>query len=187
MGLPDRSTRFLAPTGQFPAANLLNRLALAGSSKRNPNGFTDTAKHLCGVFTVTRRWLSMRDGGQTYLKPKDGGGVRVTQAVLGTKPLRDKTRGSAFPADVERETRAYQLHMLPARDALGGLRRRPGPAFTISVSLTTVPKIPRRRPAKPLRELAGIALPHGWRGYASTLHLCHHYCVPATSPAARAR
>lgn len=90
MGLPDRSPRFLATTGQFPAANLLNRLALAGSSKRNPNGFTDTAKRLCGVFTVTRRWLSMRDGSQTYLKPKNGGGVPVTQAVIGTKPLRDK-------------------------------------------------------------------------------------------------
>lgn len=86
MAPPDTSTCFLATTGRFSCSRPANSLALAGLSKRNPNGFTDTAKRLCGVFTVTRRWLSVRDGSRAYLKPKDGGGVQVTQAVIGTEP-----------------------------------------------------------------------------------------------------
>lgn len=55
--------------------------------------------------------------------------------------------------------------------------------MTISVSLTTVPKIPgMRRPAKPLRELAGIAAEATLARVTFT-----DYLVAATSQAARAR
>lgn len=102
------------------------------------------------------------DGSQTYLKPKNGSGAQVTQAFAGAEPPRDE------PPDA-----LVEVHPQPT---LGGKRGSIG--YTVlprcregsligaaagipekPVSLTTIPKIPRRRKeAKPLKNPAASLL-----------------------------
>lgn len=78
------------------------------------------------------------NGSRTYLKPKNGSGARVTQAIIGAEPLRDEPPDAA----VEEHSRptlggkhgSIGYTILPRRVVSPEGRWHPGGAFTMSVT-----------------------------------------------------